>query len=253
MSKIGAYISPRWEHFKLCWEHAQEHWGISMLLILFAAYNFFASMQPLVDVPHLPFDLPKLSLPWVMVIILAGITFMVAEGGYRLRQKELGQEHNLHLESILKGTMGVGLYQQPKISLFFRNQSRPTDAVATASVRAELRYKRGQEMRSVSPLSWLGSTASAVDIGVGETAELVIGMQNAGGMWDFGVNASAGPTDAIWIDEVPFEFEIRLLNAKNGRPLKIQEPLTFRWEWRETSGHTSRPWVVLIDPPQWTL
>jgi hypothetical protein len=178
---------------------------------------------------------------------------MVVEGGYRLRQEELGQEHNLRWESILLGTMGAGAYQRQKMSLYFRNQPKPNEAVATASVRATLRWKRGEEIRDVPPLAWFPSEEKDIDIGVGETAELIIGTKNPSGMWDFGVNASVGPTDAIWIDSQAFEFEIRLLDTKSGRLLKIQEPLTFRWDWRDTAGHTSRPWIVSIEPPDWTL
>ena len=107
----------------------------------------------------------------------------------------------------------------------------------------------------MSPLSWLGSDKTAIDIGVGETAELIIGTQNPSGAnsWDFGVRGNVGAPDAIWIDEQPFEFEVTLLNAQNGRSLKIPEALTFRWTWREATGHTSRPWIERIEPPEWTL
>jgi hypothetical protein len=164
---------------------------------------------------------------------------------------------NLHLETIVHGgTMGSGIFQRPKQSLFFRNIEKSNEAVGTVSVRAALRWKQGEEIRHVSPLAWwLGGieTAAAIDIGPGETAELIIATKNPSGNWDFEVKGNIGRTDAIWTAESIFEFEIRLINTKNGRVLNIPEPLTFRWDWRETEGHTSRPRIVQINPPDWTL
>jgi hypothetical protein len=192
----------------------------------------------------------------VFVLFMCGLLLLPSRAldfTRKTLREELGQEHNLDWDSILLGTMGTGPYQRQKMSLFVRNEPKTTEAVATASVRAALRWKRGEHIRNVSPLKWYPSEETAIDIGVGEVAELILGTKNPTGNWDFGVNASVGPTDAIWIDEQPFEFEIRLLNTKNGRLLKLRKPWTFRWDWRETAGHTSRPWIVPIEPPKWTL
>src|SRR5690349_11921567 len=102
MAAAGEYIRARREYFGLCWQHAQQHVAITVGLTLFAVYNLFAWAWPVVDMPNIKW--PKVPLPWVLVIVLAGITFMVVEGGQRLRQKEFGQDHNLHFVGIIGGT-----------------------------------------------------------------------------------------------------------------------------------------------------
>jgi hypothetical protein len=162
-------------------------------------------------------------------------------------------KHNLDWHEVLLGTMGSGIFERQKMSLSVRNEPKPNKSVATASVRAVLRWKRGEEIRKVSPLKWYPSEKTEVDIAPGDVVELLIGTKNPTGNWDFAVNAGVGPTDAIWIDEQPFEFDIRLLDRTTGRLLKLRKPWTFLWQWRESAGHTSRPWIVPIEPPKWTI
>lgn len=87
MRGIAGYVEARWEHFKLCWENAKDHRGISLFLILFAIYEVAASLVPFVEVPNV--SVPKVSLPWAGTIFLAVTLYMVIEGGYRLRQDEV--------------------------------------------------------------------------------------------------------------------------------------------------------------------
>ncbi len=65
---------------------------VAMLVVASTVYGFITNPPPFVDI-HLPlsFVLPKLPLTWAAVIALAGIAFIVFEGGYRLRQTEQAQ------------------------------------------------------------------------------------------------------------------------------------------------------------------
>lgn len=242
-----------WLFIKRFWEECRNTGRKELLSSALVAGAYFLVQTAARETDALKTAMESL---WALLIVLigwAGYHFLSTPSLLRKEESFIVNPPNLHFESILRGTMGSGIYQRPKLSLFFRNHPKSTEAVATASIRAALRWKRGDEILDVSPLTWLGSKETAINIGVGETAELIIGVQNPGGMWDFGVNENVGPSDAIWIDAQPFEFEVRLLNTQDGRVLKIPNPLTFRWEWRDTGGHTSRPWIVPIEPPDWTL
>jgi hypothetical protein len=251
MSEFSIYIEARWDFLKRCWTSAKQRGPIPVVLVAFGIYHIVAWFQAWAELPRIPLSLPKVPLPWAVAIVVIGITFLVVEGGCRLRQKEFGQEHNLHLEGVLMGSVGSGESERQKLSLCFRNHPKTEDAVGIASVRAVVRWRRDSEIVDVPPLTWLPNLAT-IDIGAGETAELILATCNPTGNWDWEVSSSGGPADAGWVDVLPFEFDVRLLNTKNGRLFRIQEGLTFRWEWVERAGQPRRPRIVAIEAPEWT-
>jgi hypothetical protein len=83
------YFSTRCSHFKKCWEQSQRHTGVAVLSAMVSIYSAVTTFGPLVNVPALTKleSLPKLPLPWALVIVLCALLFTLVEGSYRLTER----------------------------------------------------------------------------------------------------------------------------------------------------------------------
>jgi hypothetical protein len=77
----------RIDYFKLCWEHSRGHKANLAIMIFAAAWGILTTYGPLVDLPFDVQSIPKMPLTWTLLIILAGMVFVLIEGGYRFRNK----------------------------------------------------------------------------------------------------------------------------------------------------------------------
>ena len=77
------------EHLAECWTHAKRNRIVIVATAICTGYSIITTIKPFVDLePQLRFSLPKLPLPWAVIIVLAAIIYILIEGGYRLRQAE---------------------------------------------------------------------------------------------------------------------------------------------------------------------
>lgn len=81
--------SSRRAYLGQCWRAARQNWIVATVAFISAAYSFFTTFQPLIDVGPFPIrGLPKLPLAWAATIALAAVAFVAIEGGYRLKRAE---------------------------------------------------------------------------------------------------------------------------------------------------------------------
>jgi len=80
------YFKQRWWHVRDCWKQARGHWVVAVLVFLAGLYAAYTTWAPVLRLPKLlqPESLPKLSIPWALVIILALLLFAIIEGSYRI-------------------------------------------------------------------------------------------------------------------------------------------------------------------------
>jgi hypothetical protein len=92
------FCSSRREYLGQCWKAARQNWIVATVAFISAAYSFFTTFQPLIDIGPSPLPgLPKLPLTWAATIALAAVAFVAIEGGYRLEraeQEKLGKERD---------------------------------------------------------------------------------------------------------------------------------------------------------------
>jgi hypothetical protein len=70
---MADYFKSRWQHSLECWRHAKSHRVVGVAIGLGALYTAYTTWGPLVDLPDVikPDRLPKVPLPWALVVILA--------------------------------------------------------------------------------------------------------------------------------------------------------------------------------------
>lgn len=65
----------------------------------YPVYSFISAMLTFVDIhPFLFVALPKLPLPWAIVIVLASIAYIAIEGGHRLTRRKAGERAPIEAE-----------------------------------------------------------------------------------------------------------------------------------------------------------
>jgi hypothetical protein len=89
---MGTYLSMRRRYINECWKYARKNWVVAVVDFAVTAYGVMSSIVEHTDprsLPSISFSLPRLSLPWVIVVLLASIIFILVEGGSRLRSAEV--------------------------------------------------------------------------------------------------------------------------------------------------------------------
>jgi hypothetical protein len=86
----------RWWYLRECTAHSKRNWGVAVTSAVIALYSLAAEIWPFIEapLPAFTFSLPKLPLSWAAIIVLAGIIFILIEGGVRLLAKERAEAAN---------------------------------------------------------------------------------------------------------------------------------------------------------------
>jgi hypothetical protein len=82
------FFRTRAEHLSKCWKHGRNHWIVVMIGAFATAYGWVTTFGPQITLPAWAKQesWPKLSLSWVLVIVLVTLFFTLLEGSYRLHQ-----------------------------------------------------------------------------------------------------------------------------------------------------------------------
>lgn len=125
-----------------------------------------------------------------------------------------------------------------------KNEPKEKGIVGTAHVRAQIKFLSGYNHSPISPLVWLESDQTAIEIGAGEARELIVAIRGSSAdkeMWDFVVGGQASAAESLYVPLGDFEFEIRLIDAVNGRIIPVTPKIHLKWEWPDPKSGRRNP------------
>jgi hypothetical protein len=145
-------------YFRECYQRAQHHMGVSIVMVLLSLYSITTTYGPMVAqyaaIERYVAAIPKLPIGWALVIVLLGLLFIAAEGGYRIRgadaeahhtgvaqiEKDLGNQimavrRELANERSVRNAPNLGLELNPDRRIVIVNRSDDRDAHNVVCVR----------------------------------------------------------------------------------------------------------------------
>jgi hypothetical protein len=245
MEKESAIFAWR-EYVKECWNLTKVHWLPAAIGIAAMVMSAVQKWVPFVEVGGIGKQLdkiPKIPLPWALVIVLCAFCWILMKGGTR-KVEELKQTRkalpNLTLHSArtpnISRSDGVwnigGLPNTTRLAQTVFISNEPTlEGVSAVKVKARLVLKKEPSVPPFSPLYWVDERGTEIQIGPGDCKELILATRDEFNKdcWDYLVG-SLCQSEIVWI---PFleesQFEIELINAETGTLLPVLHGLKFVW------------------------
>src|SRR5689334_540657 len=82
---MSAYLRQRHAYLLKCWKHSKQHTITAVVMLVAGIWSAVSTYGAFFNLPtRYVATLPKLPVTWAVMIFLAGLVFILIEGGYRV-------------------------------------------------------------------------------------------------------------------------------------------------------------------------